>query len=84
MTEVTATGVQVPATSSNLFTAGAELAEILAILQYLADEFASLKAQLLCQRCSTPAPPPPRYPHDPWSRDERPAHSCGKNTAGMR
>ena len=81
-TEVRATGVQVPATSSNLFTAGSELAEILAILQYLADELDSLKAQLFCPRCTTPAPPLARWHGDAKSRDDRPAHTCGR--MGMR
>jgi hypothetical protein len=79
--EVRATGVQVPATSSNLFTAGSELGEILAILQYLADELDGIKAQLFCPRCSTPAPPPARWHGDAKSRDERGPHTCGKSAS---
>jgi hypothetical protein len=52
-------------------------------LQALEDEVEWLRTQTFCARCSTPPPPPPRWHGDPWSRDERPAHTCGK-TGGAR
>ena len=68
--------------AKHFVTAGSELGEILAILQYLADELDGIKAQLFCQRCMTPAPPPARWHGDAKSRDDRPAHTCGR--MGMR
>jgi hypothetical protein len=69
-------------TSSNL-TADERCDELVEVVNYLYDQIDIIKAQMFYPRCSTPAPPPPRYPHDPWARDDRPAHSCGKS-AGMR
>jgi hypothetical protein len=39
----------------------------------------ALRMQLNCTHCKTPPPPPPppRWPGDPYSRDERPPHTCG-------
>jgi hypothetical protein len=48
------------------------------ILLQLVDEVAQLRAELSCTRCKTPPPPPERWAGDPWSRDSRPPHSCGK------
>jgi hypothetical protein len=53
-------------------------AELSEDLQALTSQVAEMRAQMLCIRCSTPPPPPERWPGDPWSRDSRPAHTCGR------
>ena len=53
-------------------------AELSRDLQAMRAELAELRAQLLCIRCSTPPPPPERWPGDPWSHDTRPGHTCVK------
>jgi hypothetical protein len=50
-------------------------------LERLETEVAGLRGELCCPRCSTPAPPPPRWPGDPHARDERAACSCGRARA---
>ena len=46
-----------------------------ALVEQLRDEIADLRGQILCIRCTTPPPPPERWPGDPWSRDTRPSHT---------
>jgi hypothetical protein len=60
----------------------AALQELLARLEERAqaeDELMDLLNRVACPRCSQPAPPAPRWPGDPWSRDRRGAHSCGRS-----
>jgi hypothetical protein len=48
-------------------------------IRTLREEMAELRIEVrrsTCVRCSTPPPPHPRWPGDPWSRDERPPHTC--------
>jgi len=45
----------------------------------LEDEIMDLLRRALCPRCSQPAPPPPRWKGDPWARDRRGPHSCGRS-----
>jgi hypothetical protein len=83
--EVSTTGVQVPTatTSSNRTAEERRHEEVLVSLRYLADQLDRIRAEMRCERCKAPAPPPPRWHGDVRTRDDRPAHTCGK-TGGMR
>jgi hypothetical protein len=67
-----------PRNPGSLEALRAEVADLRTVVAETREAVMDLHARLGCIRCTTPGPPPPRWPGDVWSRDQRPSHTCGR------
>jgi hypothetical protein len=77
--EVCATSAIATTFTSDSNDSNSTVGEVIWWIQCLEEEVMEIRERLSCARCSTPAPPPARWPGDLWARDSRPPkHTCGR------